>query len=144
MEELLKAGALVLVRLAEACGALVIGYAVIRAAVLFVLDLVRSPAGEVPNEAIRLSLGRSLALGLEFLLGADILNTAVAPSWEQVGLLAAIAAIRTGLNYFLQKELDRAVDLEGKRQAQQAQARRPEPAGVAPGGARGGVGQPSP
>ena len=48
-------------------------------------------------------------------LGADILNTAVAPSWEQVGLLAAIAAIRTGLNYFLQRELEHAADLERKQ-----------------------------
>ncbi len=118
MEEVLKEGTLVLARFAEACGGVVIGYAVVRAAIFFVLNAVRGPAGEVPNEAIRLTLGRSLALGLEFLLGADILNTAVAPSWDQVALLAAIAAIRTGLNYFLQKELDRAVDLEGKRRAQ--------------------------
>ncbi len=118
MEELLKEATLVLARFAEACGGVVIGYAVVRAAIFFVLNAIRGPAGEVPNEAIRLTLGRSLALGLEFLLGADILNTAVAPSWDQVALLAAIAAIRTGLNYFLQKELDRAVDLEGKRRAQ--------------------------
>ena len=132
MEELLKTGALALARLAEACGALVIGYAVVRAAVLFALDLVRSPAGEVPNEATRLSLGRCLALGLEFLLGADILNTAVAPTWEQVGLLAAIAAIRTGLNFFLQKERDRAFDLEAKRKAGEAEANRPRRDGAAP------------
>jgi uncharacterized membrane protein len=122
MDELLKTGSLLLAGLAEACGALVIGYAVVRAAILFLLNVLRGPASEVPNEAIRLSLGRSLALGLEFLLGADILNTAITPSWEQVGLLAAIAAIRTGLNYFLQRELDRAADLEGKRQAQKVHA----------------------
>jgi uncharacterized membrane protein len=125
MEELLKDMTLVLARLAEACGGVVIGYAVIRAAVLFVVDAVRGPAAAVPNEAIRLNLGRSLALGLEFLLGADILNTAIAPSWEQVGLLAAIAAIRTGLNYFLQQELDRAVASEAKRQQLQTGARLP-------------------
>ena len=127
MEELIKAAAAVLARLAEACGVLVIGCAVVRALVLFVLNVFRGPVGEVPDEAIRLSLGRSLALGLEFLLGADILNTAVAPSWEQVGLLAAIAAIRTGLNYFLQKELERAADLEGKRRAQVDRQHPPEP-----------------
>ena len=99
MEELIKTATVVLARLAEACGALVIGHAVVRALILFVLNVARGPAGEVTDEAIRLSLGRSLALGLEFLLGADILNTAVAPSWEQVGLLAAIAAIRMGLNH---------------------------------------------
>lgn len=55
---------------------------------------------------IRLTLGKYLALALEFQVGADILSTAIAPSWEQIGKLAAIAAIRTLLNYFLTKELE--------------------------------------
>jgi uncharacterized membrane protein len=54
---------------------------------------------------IRLNLGLSLALALEFLLAADIVGTAVTPSWESIGLLAAIAGIRTFLNYFLHKEV---------------------------------------
>ncbi len=58
-----------------------------------------------PPEPLRLELGRSLALALEFLLGADILRTAVEPTWDEIARLAAIAAIRTGLNYFLQREL---------------------------------------
>jgi uncharacterized membrane protein len=107
VEEILKNGTQILARFAEACGGVVIGYAVIRAMIAFVVDVFRGPRAEVPKEEIRLGLGRSLALGLEFLLGADILNTAVAPTWDQVGLLAAIAAIRTGLNYFLQQELER-------------------------------------
>ncbi len=53
------------------------------------------------------ALGRFLALGLEFLLAADILRIAVAPSFEEIGKLAAIAAIRTLLNYFLRKEIDK-------------------------------------
>ncbi|SMB98750.1 protein of unknown function DUF1622 [Hymenobacter roseosalivarius DSM 11622] len=55
--------------------------------------------------AIRLTLARYLALALEFQLGADILSTAIAPSWQQIGQLGAIAVIRTGLNYFLTKEM---------------------------------------
>ncbi len=55
---------------------------------------------------IRLSLGRFLTLGLEFQLSADILRTAVAPSFEEIGQLAAIAAIRTALNYFLGREIE--------------------------------------
>ncbi len=112
MEEVIKTVSMVLARVAEMCGALVIGYAIVRAAVAFAINVARGPADQVPKEAIRLGLGRSLALGLEFLLGADILKTAVAPSWEQVGLLAAIAAIRTGLNYFLHFELERAAARE--------------------------------
>lgn len=54
---------------------------------------------------VRLLLARYLALGLEFQLAADILATAIAPTWDQLGKLAAIAVIRTGLNYFLQREM---------------------------------------
>lgn len=54
---------------------------------------------------IRLDLGRTLALALEFLIAADVLKTAVAPSWDDIGKLAAIAAIRTALNYFLERDL---------------------------------------
>ena len=56
---------------------------------------------------VRLSLGRWLALGLEFALAADILRTAVAPTWRDIGQLAAIAVLRTGLNYSLEREIAR-------------------------------------
>ena len=56
--------------------------------------------------AIRLTLARYLALALEFQLGADILSTAIAPTWQQIGKLGAIAVIRTGLNWFLSKEME--------------------------------------
>ena len=55
--------------------------------------------------AIRLVLARYLALALEFQLGADILSTAVAPTWNEIGKLGAIAVIRTALNYFLSREM---------------------------------------
>jgi len=54
---------------------------------------------------IRLLLARYLALALEFQLGADILSTAISPSWDQIGKLGAIAVIRTALNYFLSMEM---------------------------------------
>lgn len=54
---------------------------------------------------VRLDLGLSLALSLEFLLAADIAATAVSPSWDAIGKLAAISGIRTFLNYFLQQEV---------------------------------------
>jgi uncharacterized membrane protein len=54
---------------------------------------------------VRLALGRWLALSLEFLLAADILRTAVAPSWEELGKLAAIIVLRTVLNFFLEMEI---------------------------------------
>ncbi len=60
---------------------------------------------ETDFNAIRLTLARYLALALEFQLGADILSTAVAPSWQEIGKLGAIAVIRTGLNFFLSREM---------------------------------------
>lgn len=54
---------------------------------------------------IRLLLARYLALALEFQLGADILSTAISPSWDQIGKLGEIAVIRTALNYFLSREM---------------------------------------
>lgn len=62
---------------------------------------------ELPDyNEIRLLLARYLVLALEFQLAADILSTAVAPSWDQIGKLGAIAVIRTGLNYFLRREIE--------------------------------------
>lgn len=55
---------------------------------------------------VRLTLARYLALALEFQLGADILSTAIAPTWDQIGKLGAIAVIRTALNFFLGREMN--------------------------------------
>jgi uncharacterized membrane protein len=60
---------------------------------------------EVFYHEIKLDFGISLALALNFLLAADIVATAVSSTWEAVGLLAAIAGIRTFLNYFLRQEV---------------------------------------
>ena len=59
----------------------------------------------VLQETIRLELGAVLALALEFLLAADIVGTAISPSWDAVAKLAAITGIRTFLNFFLQREV---------------------------------------
>jgi uncharacterized membrane protein len=47
-----------------------------------------------------------IVLALEFALAADIVRTAIAPSWTQIGQLAAIAAIRTALNLFLERDIE--------------------------------------
>lgn len=48
---------------------------------------------------------RWLILALEFALAADLLRTVIAPTWADVGQLAAIAAIRTFLSYFLERDI---------------------------------------
>jgi uncharacterized membrane protein len=87
----------------ETIGAIIIGLGVIVAVSKFTRALV-PPQFERYNE-IRLTLARFLALALEFQLGADILSTAVAPTWNQIGKLGAVAVIRTALNYFLMREM---------------------------------------
>jgi uncharacterized membrane protein len=58
--------------------------------------VLRHGVAQEAKVALRLSLGRWLALGLEFALTADIFRTAVAPNWRGIGQLAAIAVLRTG------------------------------------------------
>ena len=72
-----------------------------------VVQLARVLAARKPAEFtdIRLTLARYLALAVELELGADILATAVSPSWDQIGKLGAVALIRTGLNFFLSMEM---------------------------------------
>ena len=99
----------------EAAAAVVIALAAIEATVgslwLFVPGVqsrIRWRGPQDAKEEVRLKLGRWLAVALEFELAADVLRTAVAPTWNEIGQLAAIIMLRTALNYFLQKEIDKA------------------------------------
>lgn len=97
----------------EGASGIIVGLAVLEAVWRSLgLFLLRRGTPESLKEAIRLRLGRWLSVVLEFLLAADILRTAVAPTWDDIGKLAAIAGIRTALNYFLQREVREA---EGQR-----------------------------
>lgn len=108
MEEFVKLVTIYLARFVEIGAATIIGFASLKALYHYFFGIFK-PDGEIfPKNEIRLSLGRTLALALEFLLGADILKTAVAPTWNDIGQLAAIAVLRTGLNYFLERELREA------------------------------------
>ena len=55
--------------------------------------------------SVRLRFSRYLSLALEFQLAADLLSTAISPTFEELGKVAVIAVIRTSLNYFLSKEM---------------------------------------
>lgn len=73
---------------------------------------------QLPYLKLRLRFGAWLGLALELQLGADILNTTVAPTFETLAKLGAIALIRTFLNYFLGKELKEIYELEAEVQHQ--------------------------
>jgi len=65
------------------------------------------------SRAVWLRYARWLVAGLTFQLAADILETAIAPSWDDVGRLAAVAAIRTFLDYFLERDLGEVAGRQG-------------------------------
>lgn len=87
----------------ELTGALVLALGV----VVSLVELGRTFArgGSKDFTEVRLLLARYLVLALEFQLASDILSSAVAPSWDRIGKLGAIAVIRTLLNYFLTREM---------------------------------------
>lgn len=105
LEHFVKGVTLILARLIELFAGLIVGIAAFRAILAYFAGLPRRPGADNPPPEVRLALGRSLALALELEMGADILMTAVAPTWNDIGQLAAIAVLRTALNHFLEKEL---------------------------------------
>jgi uncharacterized membrane protein len=123
--------------LVETLGAVVIAIGIVGVVVGLLRHALHRPASSFTQ--IRLSFARYLVLALELQLAADILSTAVAPTWEGIGKLAAIALIRTALNYFLMLEMrqEHAL-LEGGGARGPTSA--PAPSGGPPAGARGGSG----
>lgn len=91
----------------EILAAIVIGLAALQAFLRVFPVIVLRNARQEGTVALRLALGRWLGVGLEFALAADILRTAVAPTWTDIGQLAAIAALRTALNFTLEREIER-------------------------------------
>ena len=125
----------VLVRIVEAAGAAIIFVGAVIAFVRLLLLAFRRE-GMDPFAQLRLDLGRFLVLGLEFQLAADILRTAVAPSFAELAQLATVAAIRTALNFFLGLEIKEETELvrANKAAAAPVTAATPPTTGAAPPG----------
>lgn len=125
-ESLLREVVDLFVRVVEAAGALIIFLGAVVAIVQFLRVLPRRDPQEFVR--VRLTLGRFLALGLEFQLASDILRTAIAPSFEELGKLAVVATIRTALNFFLAREIRlEEGDVEERRRAAESATTRPVP-----------------
>lgn len=72
----------------------------------FIYRLVKSRHRQVLNfDLARMGLTRSIILGLEFIIAADVIQTTTTPDYYAVGILAALALIRGFLNYSLNKDL---------------------------------------
>jgi uncharacterized membrane protein len=90
----------------EVAGVAAILIATLLATLRFV-TAIRGAAGDRAYERYRADLGRGILLGLEFLVGADIISTVIAPlTWQSVGLLGAIVLIRTLLSFSLETEIE--------------------------------------
>lgn len=102
-EHLLRIGVEWLRLLVEGLGAIAILLGLF--ATLRVLLQKLSPGSDKRYSEARVTFARYLTFALELQLAADVLSTSVSPSWDQIGKLAAIAVIRTALNFFLRQEM---------------------------------------
>ena len=108
MEEVLLGVSRFVALVIDAMAVAIVGYGAVEAFIRLVRVGIAPRASHGARKAIWQRFGVWLLLGLEFELAADIIGTVVSPTWRDIGELAAIAAIRTFLNYFLEKDVERA------------------------------------
>ena len=108
MEELFHSIADKLSLLVEIMAVLVIAFGALEAFAKLSWIVATPGATHGERKAIWRRFGVWLLLGLEFELAADIIDSVISPTWQDVGMLGAIAVIRTFLNYFLEKDLQEA------------------------------------
>lgn len=93
-------------RIVEMAGVAVLLLGALLAAAAFARRLSRNVAFNVAYHGLRADLGRAILLGLELLVIADIIGTvAIQPTFQNLGVLAAIVAIRTLLSFTLELEV---------------------------------------
>lgn len=106
MEELFKKLADAVALGVEGGAVLIIAYGAIEAVYKILTVIARGTAKSGRRKEVLVQFGVWLLLGLEFELAADVVRTVIAPSWSDIGQLAAIGIIRTFLNFFLEKDLE--------------------------------------
>ena len=89
----------------QALAVVVVAIGVVQTMFAAVRALARTPT-QVEQRQIWLSFARWLVAGLTLQLASDIVQTTVAPTWDDIGRLASIAATRTFLSYFLDRDMD--------------------------------------
>ena len=67
--------------------------------------LLNSAVPLIPISRIRLAIGEKIALGLDFFLAGDIIQTIIIPSWESLAILGGIVVIRTIIAFFLNRDI---------------------------------------
>jgi uncharacterized membrane protein len=91
----------------EGGAVLIVSYGAIEGMVGAIRAIVGGRTKSGQRKDVWLRFGVWLLLGLEFELAADVVRSAIAPTWNDIGQLAAIGVIRTFLNYFLEKDLEK-------------------------------------
>jgi uncharacterized membrane protein len=104
MEELFKIAASYIALAVEAIGVAVIAIGSLEA-VWNMFAVMRHDTSTARRE-VWLQYARWLIAGLTFQLAGDIIRTSIAPTWDDVGKLAAIALIRTFLTFFLDRDME--------------------------------------
>jgi len=99
-------------RLVALAGVLIILWGAISALISFLKQSKNGNRGE-KLDYIRLQFGRTIVLGLEFIVAADVIETTTAPDYYSIGILASLVGIRTLLTYFMNREL-RAIPKSGR------------------------------
>jgi uncharacterized membrane protein len=117
VEELLQVTASYVALAVETVAVLIIAVGAVHALFLIMEAFVRGQRHPGWGRAIWVNFGSWLLGGLQFALAADIVRSAISPSWEQIGQLAAIAAIRTFLSYFLERDLKEIGHLKSEPEA---------------------------
>ena len=105
MEEMFKEFASRIALGMEVVAALIIAYGGILSLIRLILRRTGSGPPFHNRRKVFIEFGAWLILGLEFELAADIIRSAISPTWHDIGQLGAIAVIRTFLNYFLERDV---------------------------------------
>jgi uncharacterized membrane protein len=79
--------------------------------------LISQPTGHEKRD-VWLRYARWLVAGLTFQLAADIIETSITPSWQEIAKVGVIALIRTFLNYFLERDLAEVRDRQHESEIQ--------------------------
>ena len=106
MSEWLRALSEYTVTIIDLMAFIVIIVGTVRAFISIMRVAVSAPVDRDQRSQTWLTYGRWLVAGLTFQLAADIIESSIASSWDSVGRLAAIAVIRTFLNYFLERDIE--------------------------------------
>ncbi|MDM0019381.1 DUF1622 domain-containing protein [Variovorax saccharolyticus] len=123
MEQLLHDSAIILSQLLEAATLVLLAIGALLAIKNLLVGAFTGAAASELSLSVWQGMSRWLMVGLEFMLAADLVSTVVAPSWDELGRLATIAAIRTLLGFFLGRDLEMARRISLETEESKAAAR---------------------